>query len=230
MAEFHFVEDYEKLVDRLVAEHPLDDAMAMAVGGAYDHIGQIEVDILRCAGLRGGMSLIDMGCGSGRLASALGKSGLHMNYLGIDIVQKLLDYAATKSPSHYRFVRHRALTIPAEVASVDMICAFSLFTHLLHHETYLYMQDMNRVLRPGAKLVFSFLEFAADYHWPVFMNTVEGARTDTNPHLNTFMERSAIAIWAGKLGFVVEGYVEPLHAVGSSGPLGQTTAVLRRNA
>jgi ubiquinone/menaquinone biosynthesis C-methylase UbiE len=228
MAEFHFVDDYEKLVDNLLAQYPLDEAMEKAVGGLYEQIGQIEVDVLKQAGLRSGMSMLDMGCGSGRLAHALGKSGLHLQYTGVDIVQKLLDYATIKSPVHFSFLLHRALSIPAKSDSLDLVCAFSLFTHLLHHETYIYMQDIRRCLKAGGKLAFSFLEFAEDYHWQTFVVTVESARKKTSPHLNSFIERSAIEIWASKLGFSVEGYIGATQAVSPIGPLGQTTAILQR--
>lgn len=40
--KFHFVEDYEKLVGRLLRTKPLDDAMSAAVGGGYEIFGQIE--------------------------------------------------------------------------------------------------------------------------------------------------------------------------------------------
>ena len=97
MAEFHFVEDYERHVQALIAAHPFDEAMSLAVGGAYEIVGEIERDLLRYAGLRDGMALVDLGCGSGRLASALGRS-MRIDYLGTDIVQALLDYAASRTP------------------------------------------------------------------------------------------------------------------------------------
>ena len=46
MAEFHFVEDYERHVARLMRDHPIDEAMSLAVGGAYDIIGRIEAEAL----------------------------------------------------------------------------------------------------------------------------------------------------------------------------------------
>lgn len=36
MSEFHFVEDYERLVEQLLAAHPLYEAMSLAVGGQYE--------------------------------------------------------------------------------------------------------------------------------------------------------------------------------------------------
>ena len=104
MAEFHFVEDYERLVDFLLAHYPIDEAMARAVGGNYYQIGQIELELLQFAGLRSGMSVLDLGCGSGRLAHALGGSGLILQYTGVDVVPRLLEYAATKFPSEFQFL------------------------------------------------------------------------------------------------------------------------------
>lgn len=36
MAQFHFVEDYERHVAALLEQHPIDEAMSLAVGGLYD--------------------------------------------------------------------------------------------------------------------------------------------------------------------------------------------------
>ena len=96
LTPFHFVRDYERLVDQLVRNYPIDEAMSMAVGGRFESIGAIERDVLNYLGLKDGMSLMDLGCGSGRLASALSKR-YKLDYTGADIVQALLDYAKTKS-------------------------------------------------------------------------------------------------------------------------------------
>ena len=228
MAEFHFVADYEALVARLVATRPLDEAMAVAGGGDYENMGRIEADILRHVGLRDGMTLIDLGCGSGRLAWALGQA-MRIDYLGIDIVQALLDYARTKSPRTYRFVLNHALSLPAPDASADMVCAFSVFTHLLHAESFLYMEDIRRVLRPGGRLVFSFLEFANAEHWSMFAGTVDGQRHGTLDHLTMFIERNAIDLWARKLGYEREAFIDgPDSPWGDGKHLWQTLAIFRR--
>ena len=69
--------------------------MSDAVGGCYHLIGDIERSIVTYAGLKDGMKLIDYGCGSGRLASSL---AIDIDYLGVDIIDDLLKYAASKSP------------------------------------------------------------------------------------------------------------------------------------
>ena len=231
MAQFHFVEDYEKLVANLIEKYPIDEAMSIAVGGGsyheYREIGATEAEILRYAGLKDGMSLVDLGCGSGRLASELGRS-MNIEFTGIDIVQSLLDYAKTKTPSNYRFLLHRTLSIPSDDNQRDFVSAFSVFTHLLHAETYIYLEDIKRTLKGGGKLVFSFLEFESDIHWGVFEETVEAQRHHSNAHLTTFIERSVIDTWCKKLGYQIEAFISGVEARWNGRPLWQSTAIVRK--
>lgn len=226
MAEFHFVEDYEKYVAELIRTYPIDEAMAHAVGGNYELFGAIESGLLRALGLRDGMRMVDLGCGSGRLATAL-HADMKIAYVGIDIVQSLLDYARSRAPG-YEFRLHRGLSIPQPDASADMVTAFSLFTHLLHAETYIYLEECVRVLKPGGAVVFSFLEFAEPSHWDTFVVTRDMTRNRTSVHLNMFIERAAISAWAGRLGLAVERYVAGAEALGGPHPLGQSCVLLRK--
>ncbi|HEY8681783.1 MAG TPA: methyltransferase domain-containing protein [Rhodanobacter sp.] len=229
MAKFHFIEDYERLVRRLMWKYSLDEAMSRAVGGGgYEQIGQIEAAIVGYAGLRDGQSLVDLGCGSGRLASALGQQ-MSIEYCGIDVVKALLKYAKKKSPENYRFILNRSLRVPLPDASADMATAFSVFTHLLHHESYIYLEELRRVVRPGGMVVFSFLEFSEPSHWSQFEATVEVQRSATLPHLNQFLERSQIEWWSDKLGYEGVRFVDSSAAPwGTSGALGQSIAILQR--
>lgn len=228
MATYHFVDDYEKYVADLIANHPIDEAMSLAVGGNYEVIGQIEADILRHYGLKDRMRVIDLGCGSGRLAYVLGKTA-NIDYLGLDIIQSLLDYAAKKSPINYRFQLNRALSIPAKDNSADFAVAFSVFTHLLHSEIFIYLEEMKRVLCPGGKVIFSFLEFSEPGHWWAFEQEIEVRRNGGNSHLNNFIERSAIAIWARRIGFELETILSGGDAPWGGKHLGQAVAVLRKS-
>ncbi|NKB43303.1 MAG: methyltransferase domain-containing protein [Alphaproteobacteria bacterium] len=226
--KYHFVRDYARYVHELMAIHPLDKAMEIAVGGRYEEIGVIEKNVLRHVGLSDGMSLVDLGCGSGRLAHSLSQE-MQIDYCGIDVVEALLDYARTKAPTHYRFLANWALTLPLEKASADIICAFSLLTHLHHAESYLYLEEMHRVLKPTGRVVFSFLEFAEPNHWPAFEGTVKGERLNASRHLNTFIERHAIELWAENLGFQCEAFIDSADAPYGGAALGQSIAILKPN-
>ena len=61
----------------------------------------------------------------------------------------MLDFAKTKCPAHFQFIRREDLAIPISDASVDLVFAFSLFSHLKHEETFIYLEHAHRVLRPG---------------------------------------------------------------------------------
>lgn len=223
VADPHYVSDYHKHVEALIKNTPsYDEAMSLAVGGMYDSVGEGLLDLLLHEGLAEGHTLIDVGCGSGRVPAAITRREIlpNLQYFGTDIVQKLLDYAKTKSRPGFRFQRHAKISIPAESDTADFIAFFSVFTHLLHEETYLYLQDAARVLKPGGKVVATFLEFEAVHQWPIFEGTVGQYQSKTRPHLNVFSERRMYRVFAEKLGFD-----EPVFHDG-----GQTVLILRKSS
>jgi SAM-dependent methyltransferase len=222
----HYVADYEAFVSDLIRHFSMDEAMSHAVGGDYLGTGKKERAILEYVGLRDGMKIVDIGCGSGRLSSVI--SDMRIDYLGIDVVDDLLAYAAKKSSPKFAFVRHTELTVPVADETVDIACAFSVFTHLRHEESYLYAKDVLRALKPGGVFVFSLLEFGEPHHWPVFEQTVAACAAGTMPHINTFLERPVIRLWAKHLGYKVAELVDGLAAPWNEAALGQTTAILKK--
>ncbi len=220
-----------------------DGALQAAVGSPtpedYELMGRMERSILVHAGLRPEDVLLDIGCGSGRLAVHLA-GWLEGPYLGTDVVQALLDQAskACNRPD-WRFEKVSGLTVPTETESIDMACAFSVFTHLRHEESYLYMRDIYRALKPGARLVFSFLEFRVPDVWHVLEESVESL--GKNAVLNQFMSIDAVEVFARHLGFQLlevhhgdEAFI-PLgdrsHGAGSDAELrsfGQSVAIYRK--
>src|SRR6266576_6479902 len=71
-----------------------DEAMQLAVGGEFDAVGKLEYYLLRSLGLSSGQLVIDVGCGSGRLARQLA-SDTSIRYVGTDVVPRLLEAART---------------------------------------------------------------------------------------------------------------------------------------
>jgi ubiquinone/menaquinone biosynthesis C-methylase UbiE len=69
--------------------------------------------------------------------------------------------------------------IPEKDGEADFVCFFSVLTHLLHEQGFVYLQEAKRVLKPGGKIVFSFLEFAVPDHWAVFEGTVNDIKAST---------------------------------------------------
>jgi len=226
--EPHYVRDYARLVSTFKSSLSPDTAMSHAVGGNFDATGRIERSIVEHFGLRPGMSLLDLGCGSGRLSAAL--SDLEIAYLGIDVVEDLLAYARRRSHPAFVFRLHTALSIPQPDGSLDMVCAFSVFTHLHLQETYLYLTDIRRALKPGGVCVLSYLSFANDAHWPIFLSTVASREGDHQLPLVQFIEPSVIDLWARHLALEHVATVDANAAPWGAGVLGQNVAVLRKPA
>jgi SAM-dependent methyltransferase len=192
---------YRDHVSKLCDKHPQEIAMARAVGGHFHAFGILMRQILLDAGLQDNNYLIDVGCGSGRLAHTLSVA----RYLGIDVVPDLLDYARSICPDpRWRFTLVESISIPEQDAVADMVCFFSVFTHLLHEDSYLYLLEAHRVLKPGGKAVFSFLEFRIANSWALFSEMVRSRAQAVERHHNQFMSREAIEVWAKHAGFHIE--------------------------
>ena len=89
---------YPDYVRKLFDELSEDEAAEAAVGGDYRFMGEHLVGFLLELGLKAGDYLIDVGCGSGRVASALSQTDLanDVRYLGIDVAEEVLQYAEKK--------------------------------------------------------------------------------------------------------------------------------------
>jgi SAM-dependent methyltransferase len=207
---------------------PHEAAMEVAVGGSFDAIGRVERALLERFGLPDNGYLIDIGCGSGRLAKALRPDWRGL-YLGVDLVPDLIAHARQVGwkPS-WRFEVIDHIEIPEREGRADMVCFFSVMTHLLHEQSYWYLEESRRVLKPGGRVVFSFLEYADPLHWPVFMDTLAASKGRTSVPLNVFLDRASIDLWAERLGFVVEALHGGSEALVAEGALGQAVCVLRR--
>jgi SAM-dependent methyltransferase len=192
---------YTAHVDSLKRSGDYDKAMRTSIGGEFAAMGVMMRELLIMHGLTPASDVIDVGCGAGRLTKPL-STYLYGHYLGTDVVDELVEYARAEAHRpDWHFQVTSGLDIPAANNSADMVCFFSVFTHLLHEESYRYLHEAKRVLRPGGRIVFSFLEFSIPSHWLVFdlnLATVGQAR-----HHNQFMSRDGITKWAQELGLEV---------------------------
>jgi SAM-dependent methyltransferase len=231
----HFVRDYERLVRIKLKEHPNDRALALAqsIGSPTMELfrdwGERQVQVLRYHGLIDGMSVYDLGCGCGRTAQELQRSGWQGRYFGVDIIAALVDEIRRTCPD-YDVAVHREFSIIAADDSLDILFNWSVFTHLYPEETFVYMQDIFRSLKPGGKLIFSFLEMGNDVHEQIFYKNVDNFRRKKRPtHLDQFLHRDWICRFAERIGFsepqFTDGQDDQNHR-----PFGQTIAVMSKPA
>ena len=203
-SQFRYLLTPEQVITTLLRVHPEAEAMEIAVGGDFERIGVLEHALLREAGLGPESSVVDVGCGAGRLAVQLARHP-GLSYLGTDVVASVLEHARQRAGRpDFRFIHVDRLVIPAPDASVDIVCFFSVLTHLLHEESFLYLEEAFRVLKPGGKVVFSFFEHATAVGEMVFAANLDWVRKRiVASQLNVFLHRSDIALWASRIGFYV---------------------------
>lgn len=104
-------------------------------------------------------------------------------------------------------------TIMARDGSLDLLFNWSVFTHLVPAESFLYMLDAYRALKPGGKLLFSFLELEEPAHDRVWHGALDTLRAGGNEEqLNAYLHRDWIRRFARDAGFS-----EPAFTDGTDG-------------
>jgi len=195
--------DYRENILNEIKSRSDDIGYAVAIGSPsweeFDRVGRLEAALLAQYGLAHCQMLVDVGCGSGRLARALPNVFIG-EYIGTDISSELLEHARRScgGPGR-RFVLVDGVTIPLADEAVDMVAMFSLLTHLRHEESFLYLREAVRVLRSGGVAVFSFLDFSQESHWAIFHETVTAVAANVLHHVNQFMSRDLVVAWAKML-------------------------------
>jgi SAM-dependent methyltransferase len=226
---------YRKFVASLLSggESAPENPMAEAVGGYFDEFGELMLKILVEAGLKPQHYLIDIGCGSGRLTKSAAPY-LTGRYLGTDVVPALLANARKYGKPGWRFEEASTIAIPEQDSVADVVCFFSVLTHLLHEDSFRYLRDAKRVLKLGGRIVFSFLEFRVYATRSVFRQMVERRDAGQERVVDQFVSRDAIEAWADELDLdvvkIVGGDENQIAEDGSSFySLGQSVCVLEKN-
>ena len=197
-----YVETYTKHFRELVAQYGTDYAMELIVGGEYDAVGALEESALLNLGLRPEHTVVDVGCGTGRLSSRLAPF-LKGKFVGTDVLPEALEYARKRANRpDWEFVVAAEPPLPVETGTADWVTFFSVFTHILDEHIYQYLEDAKRMLRPDGRIVFSFLDYDVPLHWQFFAGAVADKRPDRT--MVRFLNRPAIEAWAMHLGLSLE--------------------------
>jgi SAM-dependent methyltransferase len=197
----HFVRDYRRMVRSYIGQYARDEAMDRSVGGGGEAVGRVHAAILREEGLRDTDYLIDVGCGVGRTAFAL-KDVPTLRYLGTDVVPELLAYARERTARpDWRFEVVDRLVIPEADGQADFLTMFSVLTHLSPREGRRYLAEAARVMRPGGKIIVSFLDASNETHrqaagtaFGQLYNRIKGWSVK-----NVLLDRGTIEGWAREL-------------------------------
>ena len=126
---------------------------------------EYEPLVRKWCGVRDGIRILDVGCGTGYFTRLLTKGGESVHAVGIDIEEPFIRYAREASADlPIEFQMGDALALPFEDASFDLVTSHTFFTSI--SDPVRAMDEMKRVLKPGGMIAsvtaMSFMHNAFD--------------------------------------------------------------------
>lgn len=191
-------------------------AVAIVGGGDPELIADSVVrQIGREIPLREGLSVLDVGCGCGRIAVALrphlGRTG---RYLGVDIVPGLIRFARWQitrrfwrfrfvlrdqvNPSYKPFIaerrpKRRGVRLIREICpdrSIDLAIAVSLFTHLEFEPARAMLGEIALALKPEGRAFLTFFVVDDEVRASQVRGEAQFAFRSTGPDGRTLVENT----------------------------------------
>lgn len=107
--------------------------------------------------LEAALSVLDLGCGCGRIARWLAPrvSANGGAFHGSDINRKLIAWCAAHLPGRY-FTNELAPPLNVPAASLDLVYAYSVLTHLTEASATAWLKEIRRVLKAGGLAIVTF--------------------------------------------------------------------------
>lgn len=155
-------------------EIPADDTIQLALGGLnpyskhFDIIGHQFLNLLiNNAGLTNDSRLLDIGCGTGRLAKQIDKNLDIKSYQGYDINLKYIDYCRKTYGDNLKFdhfdikhdeynnngtINQQYFKLPYDANSFDIVVAIAVMNHLHYNDIANIITESSRVLKKNGVL------------------------------------------------------------------------------
>jgi SAM-dependent methyltransferase len=144
-------------------------------GGDWQSVGrEFAEHLVRLGGLRHEDRVLDIGCGTGRIAAPLLEYLDRGSYEGFDVHEQAIGWCAANISSRNAAFRFQAVSVKSEWfnpwggqsadefsfphpdAEFDFAFGVSLFTHLLPPAAERYLAETARVLKPGGRWLMTF--------------------------------------------------------------------------
>lgn len=168
------------------------EAAIAAVDGSTDetivqHTGRWAAQQVRAALDIGKQDhVLELGCGVGRIGRELSPSCGH--WTGVDISENMLRHAAERLAQRPNVSLHQLTRTSLDMlpdSSIDKAYSIAVFCHMDKEDLYLYLQELNRVVKPGGMIFVETWNLSSAVGWRrwayeplVWKNADHGQRKD----------------------------------------------------
>lgn len=147
----------------------------------FVQIGREHLELLQSRGFGESSSLLDIGCGYGRLTHAIVSNLRYVGrYVGVDLLARHVRWCqetfVSRRPNvQFQFANiynerynsrgildARAYKFTLEDNAFDFCCLFSVFTHMYEDEIRNYLNEIRRVLKRKGTCIATFFLFDKD--------------------------------------------------------------------
>ena len=129
------------------------------------HVQELRFDVLLKCGVKSGDSVLDVGCGFADLYHHMKRSGLLVDYTGIDLTPDMIESAKARSPDLNVFIGDLFDFNPAE-KSYDWVLLSGALNEPLE-DNGAYVEQMIPRLFSSCRKGLAFNLLNADYDWLV---------------------------------------------------------------
>lgn len=103
-----------------------------------------------------GDTILELGCGVGRLAGPLTTRYAECRVVGVDSSPTMIAVARDAWPA-LQLIENDGRTLPFADKSIDAAYSMTVFQHIPHEAQQGYLREMGRVLVPGGVLLLQFV-------------------------------------------------------------------------